>query len=58
MFEVHPPVVFHYSKSVSHKKFKCLVFASVQVKPILQAGHFFPHSKQNENYQDESYLTQ
>ena len=40
---------FHYSKSVNHENSKCLDFASVQVKPILQKGHFFSHSKQHEN---------
>ena len=45
-----------YSKSVSCENSKCLHFASVQMKHIVQKGPFFSHSKQTEKY--ESYLTQ
>ena len=45
-----------YSKSVNRKNSKCLHFASVQMKHIVQKRPFFSHSKQNEK--NESYLTQ
>ena len=45
-----------YSKSVSCENSKCLHFASVQMKHIVQKGPFSSHSKQTEKY--ESYLTQ
>ena len=45
-----------YSKSVSCENSKCLHFASIQMKHIVQKRPFFSHSKQNEK--DESYLTQ
>ena len=45
-----------YSKSVNCKNSKCLHFASVQMKHIVQKRPFFSHSKQNEK--NESYLTQ
>ena len=45
-----------YSKSVSCENSKCLHFASVQMKHIVQKRPFFSHSKQNEK--NESYLTQ
>ena len=38
---------FHYSKSVSHENFKCVDFALVQVKQIVQNRPFFCHTKQN-----------
>ena len=44
-----------YSKSVSLKNSKCLHFASVQMKQIVQNRPFFSHSKQSKN---ESYMTQ
>ena len=37
-----------YSKSVSHQNSKCLHFASVQVKHMVQNRPFLSHSKQNE----------
>ena len=37
-----------YSKSVSRENSKCVDFASVQLKHILQNSHFSSHSKQNE----------
>ena len=45
-----------YSKSVSCENSKCLHFASVQMKHIVQKKPFFSHSKQNEK--NESYLTE
>ena len=45
----------HYSKSVSCENSKCLHFATVQKKHIVQNRPFFSHSKQNER---KSYLTQ
>ena len=47
--------IFHYSKSMSHENSKCLYFASVQIKHLVQKRPFFSHSKQNEK--SESYLT-
>ena len=44
-----------YSKSASCENSKCLHFASVQMKHIVQKKPFFSHSKQNEK--NESYLT-
>ena len=41
-------LVSHYSKSVSHENSKCLHFASIQVKHIVQNRPYFSHSKQNE----------
>ena len=41
-------LAFHYSKSVSRENSKCLHFASIQVKHIVQNRPFFPHSKQND----------
>ena len=41
---------------MSHKNSKCLDFASVQVKQIVQQRLFFSHSKQNVKI--DSYLTQ
>ena len=37
-----------YSKSVSRENSKCLHFASVQMKHLVQKRQFFSHSKQNE----------
>ena len=45
-----------YSKSASCENSKCLHFASVQMKHIVQKRPFLSHSKQNEK--NESYLTQ
>ena len=45
-----------YSKSVNRENSKCLHFASVQMKYIVQKRPLFSHSKQNEK--NESYLTQ
>ena len=38
-----------YSKSVSRENSKCLHFASVQVKHIVQNRPYFSHSKQNDS---------
>ena len=45
-----------YSKSVNRENSKCLHFASVLMKHIVQNRPFFSHSKQIEK--NESYLTQ
>ena len=37
-----------YSKSLSRGNSKCLYFATVQMKHIVQSRPFFSHSKQNE----------
>ena len=46
-------LVSFYSKSVSRQDFKCLHFASVQMKNIVQNRPFFKRNEKN-----ESYLTQ
>ena len=40
-YEKNIKLVFHYSKSVNHENPKCLDFASVQVKPMVQKRAFF-----------------